>query len=153
MVNEWSMVEWWQVEIEVFGEKNRASATLSTTNPTGWTWPAHWAASKNRATQVSDVASAMCEQSVTSKGRDISSWLPQLNYQLRGAKHYSEPISSPFVAAICNICIVTKPPVRLAPTAGEIYTNQYRLQHIRYTDFTLHEAIFFCKKIFKFSLI
>jgi len=47
---------------------------------------------------------------------------------------------------------MTKPQVRLAPIAGEICTNPYRLQHIRYTDFILQEVIFFRKKIFKFSL-
>jgi len=144
-----TLVEWSQVETEVFGKKIRASATLSTTNPTGWTWPARWPAGKNRATQVSDVTSVMCELSVTWKGRDISRWLPQQHYQPRGAKHYSGPISSPFVAATCNICVMTKPPVCLAPTAGEICTNPYRLQHMRYTDFMLYEVIFFCKKVFQ----
>jgi hypothetical protein len=47
---------------------------------------------------------------------------------------------------------MTKPPVSLAPAAGGIRTNPYRLQHMRYTDLISHEVIFFCKKIFKFSL-
>lgn len=95
----------------------------------------------------------MCEPSITWKGWDISRWLPLLHYQLRWAKRYSEPISTPFVAAKYNICIMTNLPVRLAPAAGKICTNPHRLHHMRYIDFILHEVIFFCKKIFKFSLV
>lgn len=93
----------------------------------------------------------MCELRVINKGCHISRWLPQLQYQLRGEIRYSEPISSPFVAATCNTRIMTKSQVRLAPTAEELFTNPSRLQHIHYTDFILREVIFFCKMIFKLT--
>jgi hypothetical protein len=143
-----TMVEWWQVETEVFGEKNTSRC--------------HFVHHKSHRLNLACTLARRYKQghtsqrryvcnvwaSVTSKGRDISRWLPQLHYQLRGA------IISPSVPAKCNTCVMTKPQVRPATTAGEIhvFTNPTRLQHMRYTDFILREAIFFCKKVFKFSL-